>query len=276
MDEGASSSLSPADRRTARLAEREALRRQWRAAGWYGDATIGEAIAAGARERPHDRIVFEQTHGGTADLTLSELVRRADATARRLRAVGIGPGDAVVVQSPADAAGVEVLAALWLLGALAVPLVATAGPDEIDLAIAETGARVMITAQPVAFVPGTNATGSGGHCELVLSIGDAPASAGVLALGDVEPSTDGSATALIDPASVACVLYTSGSTGVPKGVQHSHETLLAGIAFAGADPDSRTLTSFPAGHVASILGLLRPFTSGGLTVVLDRWSARRA
>ncbi len=269
--------MSATARRTARLAEREALREQWRAAGWYGDATIGEAIAAGARERPDDRIIFEQTNGGAVELTLADLVERAETTARRLRAVGVEPGDAVVVQSPADAAGVELLAALWLLGAVVVPLVATAGPDEIQLAIAETDARAIVTAQPGALGSDPSAPGSHGRTTLVLSIGDLSTSPGVVALRDVEPTTVPQVpTARPDPSAVACVLYTSGSTGVPKGVQHSHETLLAGIAFAGADPDSRTLTSFPSGHVASVLGLLRPFTSGGLTVVLDRWSARRA
>ncbi len=182
----------------------------------------------------------------------------------------------MVVQSPADAAGVELLVALWLLGAVVVPLVATAAPEEIDLAIAETGARIMIVGGGRASVPGTDARPLAPGLDAVLSIGDGPASAGVIALADVQPSGDTSVATRPDPSSVACVLYTSGSTGVPKGVRHSHETLLAGIAFAGAERGSRTLTSFPAGHIASVLGLLRPFTTGGLTVVMDRWSARRA
>src|SRR5206468_3000376 len=36
------------------------------------------------------------------------------------------------------------------------------------------------------------------------------------------------------------------------------------------------LATFPAGHVASLLGLLRPLAAGGTTVVMDRWSARHA
>ena len=79
-----------------------------------------------------------------------------------------------------------------------------------------------------------------------------------------------------DPSSVACVLYTSGSMAAPKGVQHSHETLLAGLVAVPADPTNRMLAAFPAGHVASLLGLLRPLVAGGTTVVMDRWSARAA
>ncbi len=73
---------------------------------------------------------------------------------------------------------------------------------------------------------------------------------------------------------MACVLYTSGSTAEPKGVQHSHETLLCGLTAVPADATSRMLGTFPAGHVASLLSLLRPLAAGGTTVVMDRWSAR--
>src|SRR6201999_960420 len=78
------------------------------------------------------------------------------------------------------------------------------------------------------------------------------------------------------PGSLACVLYTSGSTAAPKGVRHSHETLLCGLSAVPATETSRMLATFPAGHVASLLGLLRPLTIGGTTVIMDRWSARAA
>ena len=101
---------------------------------------------------------------------------------------------------------------------------------------------------------------------------------GATRLDDLDPTADELDDPPHDPprspAEVACVLYTSGSTGLPKGVQHTHETLLTGLG-AASDPTVRTLTSFPAGHVASMLGLLRPLTGGGTTVVMDRWSARR-
>jgi acyl-CoA synthetase (AMP-forming)/AMP-acid ligase II len=59
-------------------------------------------------------------------------------------------------------------------------------------------------------------------------------------------------------------------------VQHTHETLLFGLTFVPADSETRMLATFPAGHVAALLGLLRPLTVGGVTVVMDRWSARSA
>ena len=70
------------------------------------------------------------------------------------------------------------------------------------------------------------------------------------------------------------MIYTSGSTAAPKGVRHTHETMLFGLTLGPGD--GRTLVTFPAGHVAAVIGLLRPLCVGGLTVVLDRWSARAA
>ena len=112
----------------------------------YADVTIGEAIADGARAFPDGRIVFEQADGDVIDLTLPALAERIDVTARRLRTLGVAPGDPVVVQTAADAAGVEVLAALWRLGAVVIPLVTTAGPAEVGHVIAENGCTMMIVA----------------------------------------------------------------------------------------------------------------------------------
>jgi acyl-CoA synthetase (AMP-forming)/AMP-acid ligase II len=109
--------------------------------------------------------------------------------------------------------------------------------------------------------------------QCVVVIGDGPA--GTISLADLDPLPLPSGLGP-NPADVACVIYTSGSTATPKGVRHSHETLLSGLLLAPTSSKSCTLGTFPSGHVAALLALLRPLSCGGTTVMMDRWSARVA
>jgi cyclohexanecarboxylate-CoA ligase len=260
-----------------RRAARNALRTAWRAAGVYSDQTIGEAIETGCTSHPEDHIVFAQIDGETTTVTLAALLQRARRSAGRLAAAGVTAGDAVVVQAPADLTGTEILAAVWLLHAVAVPIATTATADEVAHAIRETGAPYAVVAPEWRgrdLVRPLVAEGELPAFQQIIVLGDA-------AIDDALPlDSFGSipirSAARPDPWSVACVLYTSGSTAAPKGVQHSHETLLCGLAAVPTDATSRMLATFPAGHVASLISLLRPLTAGGTTVVMDRWSARAA
>jgi cyclohexanecarboxylate-CoA ligase len=258
-------------------AARDALRTAWRAAGVYPDQTVGEAIVTGCTSRPDDHIVFAQVDGETTVVTLEAFLQQAHTSAGRLAAAGVRTGDAVLIQAPADLEGTEVLAAVWLLHAVAVPIATTATVAEVAHAIRETGARYAVVAPEwrgrdlvSPLVAGSGLPG----LQQVIVLSDAPLN-GAPALASFEPVPLPSG-ARPDPWSVACVLYTSGSTAAPKGVQHSHETLLCGLAAVPTDATSRMLATFPAGHVASLISLLRPLTAGGTTVVMDRWSARAA
>jgi cyclohexanecarboxylate-CoA ligase len=258
-------------------AARDALRTVWRAAGMYPDQTVGEAIKTGCASHSDDHIVFAQVDGVTTVITLGAFLMQAQISAGRLAAAGVRAGDAVVLQAPANLIGTEILAALWLLHAVAVPIATTATVDEVGHAIRETGAGSAVVAPEWR------------GRDLVRSLvaeSELPGLLQVIVLGDATvdrarplasfESSPVPSTLRPDPSSVACVLYTSGSTAAPKGVQHSHETLLCGLAAVPTDASSRMLATFPAGHVASLISLLRPLTAGGTVVVMDRWSGRAA
>jgi len=258
-------------------AARDALRTAWRALGVYPDQTVGEAIETGCTSHPDDHIVFAQVDGETTDLALGAFLQLARTSAGRLAAAGVTAGDAVIVQAPADFTGTQILAAVWLLHAVAVPIATTATTDEVAHVIRETGARYAVVAPEWRghdLVRPLVAENELTELEQVVVLGNAPVD-GARPLTSFEPIPIPSAPQS-DTWSVACVLYTSGSTAAPKGVQHSHETLLCGLAAVPTDATSRMLATFPAGHVASLISLLRPLTAGGTTVVMDRWSARAA
>ena len=84
-----------------------------------------------------------------------------------------------------------------------------------------------------------------------------------------------------DPTGLALLLYTSGTTSDPKGVQHSHETLMYELEslrdIHSITADDTYLGGAPVAHVAGLVyGVLMPFALGTRTVFLDRWEAGRA
>ena len=127
--------------------EREALRARWRAAGWYQDLTVGEAIAAGARQHPDDELIFVRHGGGATAVRLATLHERALDVAGRLYRAGVRSGEVVVLQAAVGPASTEAAMALWALGAVPVLLTAAATPGELAHVLAETGARTVVAAR---------------------------------------------------------------------------------------------------------------------------------
>ena len=82
-----------------------------------------------------------------------------------------------------------------------------------------------------------------------------------------------------DPDDRAVLMYTSGTTADPKGVQHSHRTLLAEATsrvYSLNGPGARHLGLFPPGHMAGLLSLLRILLLGTPTVIMQAWDAALA
>jgi acyl-CoA synthetase (AMP-forming)/AMP-acid ligase II len=229
--------------------------------------TVGEAIAQGAAAHGDTEVVFAAADGGEVRVTLAELSASAQELAGAYRRAGVEPGSTVVLQAPADPDATVALIALWSLATTVVPLVAGAAPDELTHVLREAGATTVIVA------PEWRGTDLGAQART------SAASVGVervLVIGEpLAPGTTGD-VARPAPTDIAVIVYTSGSTAMPKGVQHTHETLLFGLTIMPGNDLTRMLACFPAGHVAALLSLVRPLVVGGYTVVMDRWSARAA
>ena len=262
------------ERTAGSTSRRDAQRARWRSDGWYPGLTLGQACVAAAEAVADAPLTFARRDGEHTHRR-GELHERARRVASGLLEAGVSPGARVVVQSPATARSTVVLEALWLLGAVPVPVVAAAGQAEVRHIVERCGAETIV-------VPGAGsdlllrARQLGLPRVVVVDGEEQGAGAGQLSLDGLEAHEPLAELPPVDPASVACVIYTSGSTAAPKGVLHSHETLLAGYEPPGSAPTIPVLMTFPSGHIASVLGMVRPLTAGGSTVVMDRWSPSRA
>jgi acetyl-CoA synthetase len=172
---------------------------------------------------PADDVVFTlvDTNGDASTLTFGQLAVDSHRYARALQALGVGPGDRVATLMGKSADLVTVILAIWRLGAVYVPLFTAFAPQAIALRLEGSGARVVIVdpdqrhklvpgpdmpADPQRSIVGVGATGSDDDVEL----------AGLVAAALPQPVPAvavGGNGALVH-------MFTSGTTGKPKGVVH--------------------------------------------------------
>jgi len=238
---------------------------------------IPRQITLAARQSPSTPLVV---HSATrpAATTLGELYDESLRLAGGLRDLGVAPGDVVAIQLPNWRECFAAHAATWLCGAVLLPIVPIYGRREVEFILRQSGARVIIAARALR---------ARDNSDLLEALANLPTLDHRIVVGDPLPATvpfadlvrDGSPTAQpCEPASPRerCLLvYTSGTTSDPKGVQHSHASLLGEIEamreLRGGGPEVISLVAFPSGHIAGVLGILRMLSRATLTVAMDSW-----
>ncbi|MCW2625555.1 MAG: AMP-dependent synthetase and ligase [Mycobacterium sp.] len=255
-----------------------ALRDRWYRDGWFSDRTCLDAFEAGAREHGSTPVVFA-TADAVETVTVGEIHDRARSLAAALQRLGARSGDAVAVQLTNRVECAVAYQAVLLCGAVLVPIVHIYGVAEVGFILAQSGAPVLIMPERFRTISYTERIPEFSRIDTLQRVivvdveGD-----GYLAWSQLQASGD-YLRPKVSADAVCLMLYTSGTTSAPKGVQHSHNTVLAEqrtlpALIAGA-PDDVSLVTFPPGHIAGVGNMLRPLMSGGRTVFLDGWDPVR-
>lgn len=204
-----------------------------------------------AAQRPHAAAI----EAGGERLTYERLLAAAAAGARRIRELGVRPGDGVAIALPPGIDFAVALHACWLAGAAAVPI-------DLRLAPAERAAH---------------AAGSAAILDAALLSREERELAAVPSELAALP---GELAAAHDLDATAAVIHTSGTTSAPKRVALSFGNFLwsaLGSAVAlGAPPEERWLSTLPVCHVGGLSILVRSAIAGSTAVVHERFETSAA
>lgn len=224
----------------------------------------------------------------SGELTYEQLDERINRLANALTDRGVQPGDRVAFLGENSAEFLETLFALGSIGAVFVPLNTRLAGPEVTFHVEDSGAKFLIashTMEPIA-VAGI----SGTDVERVIFVDDGPrvpAEAGRLAIpaeqyADVLAGADATRPqAHVGLDDLAMILYTSGTTGNPKGAMLSHGNLTWNAINVISDMEITNsevaLMISPMFHVAALgMGVLPTLLKGGQLVLEPRFSPCRA
>lgn len=233
-------------------------------------ARQGMAIARFARDTP-DRPAVIAEQGGR---TYGELNRRANQLARVWRRAGIRAGDAIALLMSNRAEFLDVYMAALRTGVRMTPVNWHLKADEIAYIVDNCEARTLITEERFREAA-VNATRQAPRLCQRLMLTDGQAPAGFLNYDEALQAADD--RDLEDPCYGRYMLYTSGTTGRPKGVlRATREPFLPSWEEGPGQIhplEAKELLTGPAYHGAPIVSLARTLISGATVVLMDKWDA---
>ncbi|MFP5019671.1 AMP-binding protein [Pseudonocardia phyllosphaerae] len=226
---------------------------------------LDELITRAAADRPAHEAIRDLSGADPISLTWADVDAAVSAEAARLRTAGVSPGDRVAVSLPDGAAFCVALLGAVRADAAVVPVGPRSVPRELDAVLGQASPSVVVADADDR------------------AAADAAAAVGATLLAPPDPSAvppaapAGAAAAdpeSADPEAIALIVFTSGTTGRPRGVCLSHRALLANRDQAAAlrpapvTAVDRVLLALPLFHVYGLAAGLLQVCRAAATVVL--------
>ena len=227
-------------------------------------------------------------------LSFAQVYAQGVRIASALQARGIAKGDRVVIAMRNYPEWITSFIGVLHLGAIAVPVNAWWRGEELAYSVAHCGARLVIADEERA----GRLAGLASFTVPVLTVRTSPEAAGRLGYARLEDATAAAAPAPwylppLDPEDDATIMYTSGSTGIPKGAVSTHRAIVTGaltylvtglsllqlsITNGVAPPDQHVmLLNVPLFHITgSVAVMLVSIAIGRKLVIMHKWDAGEA
>ena len=238
------------------------------------DAGLADAVFSHAAANPDDVMLRRRSAGQWQDVTAGQFSAQVSALAKGLIAAGIEPGDRVALMSATRYEWTLADYAIWSAGAVTVPVYETSSAEQVEWILSDSGARAAIAETDK-------------HAEIISGLKDRLPDLGQLwritGLDEVAAAGAGVTDDQLrehrgrrKASDLATIVYTSGTTGRPKGCELSHRNLLSAVrnAVHGAIPElfetagDGTLLFMPLAHVFARIIEIGCLESGA---ILGHW-----
>ncbi len=256
-----------------------------KAAGLWRDETINVHFQRALKNCP-DKIAVVAYRDGVAEplrLSYRELDARVERVARSLAALGVGHGDVVTYQLPNWWEFIALALACTRIGAVSNPVMPIFRQHELRFMLNFGESKVFVVPKKYrGFDYEDMARGMLNDLphlrHLVVVDGEGPDGFSAKLMRDDRPPTSGPA---LGPDDVALLMYTSGTTGEPKGVMHTSNTLFSNLhAYAERMELTDSEVILGASPMAHLTGYgylaMLPVILNATTVLQDIWDPKRA
>jgi acyl-CoA synthetase (AMP-forming)/AMP-acid ligase II len=224
-----------------------------------GDVVLGAALSHAGRPALVDGLTGRV-------VTFGELVAQVRAVAAGFAALGIGKGDVVALWSPNSPEFAVVFHAVATLGAIVTTANPVATPHELARQLTDSGARLLVTTAAL-LDKGREAIAQTARPIDLVTTDEVP---GVASLSSIARDADPPAVTIDSAVDVVALPYSSGTTGLPKGVMLTHRNLVANLTQIDAveHPDLRAFVGvLPFFHIYGMTAIMNLALMRGATVV---------